>query len=269
LGGANGYSPVNVNRWHALGPALLLAVVSWTVALAHVARNYWFDAGDLRPFAFWCVVAGVLAYPALRTLKRRTARAGSLLLLCIASLAGLVFAVAWTFLVALVLGGWMGAFGFPVLLCWIVGSVFGFLASAVVVWPRIWPAAGGLAAALPIATAAVLSWLSHAPADAIVYLKPGTTHEQATHVWNEVLATPTERGFKHLEGVQSMAAADDDARQGIRLSFQPGTSEERKAAILALARAVPFVDEIVDTPRPTQEDVRRVLREFREKEQAQ
>jgi hypothetical protein len=259
---------MHLTRWHALGPALLLAVVSWAVALVDVARDYWFGAGDLRPFAFWCLLAAAFAYPAMRSLQRYAARVRNVVLVSVASLAGLAFGVAWTFLVALILGGWIGAFGFPVLLCWIVGSVVGFLGSAVAIRPRVWLGAASFAVAVPVAAAGALAWLSQAPADAIVYFKPGTTHEQVAHVWNEVLATPTERGTEHLDGVQSMAAAGDATRQGIRLSFRPGTSEERKAEILSRTDSVPYVDEIVDTPRPTREDVRKALREFREMEQS-
>ncbi len=257
------------SRWYALGPALLLAVVSWVVALVAVARHSWFSAGDLHPFAFWCLLAAAFAYPAMRTLQRGTAGAGNLTLLSAASVAGLSFGVVWTFLVALVMGGWIGAFGFPVLLCWIVGSVVGFLGSAVAIRPRVWLGAGALAVGVPIAVAGVLAWLSITPPDAVVYFKSGTTHEQVSRVWTEVLGIPTERGTKLLDGVQSMAAAGDATRRGIRLSFRPGTSEERRAEILSRTDSVPYVEEIVDTPRPTREDVRRALRELREMEPSQ
>jgi hypothetical protein len=260
---------MHLSRWQTLGPTLLLAAVSWAVALVDVARDYWFGAADLRPFAFWCLLAAAFAHPAMRSLQRRTARARNLVLVSVASLAGLAFGVAWTYLVALILGGWIGAFGFPVLLCWIVGSVVGFLGSAVAIRPRVWLGAAASAVALPIAAAGILAWLSQAPPDAIVYFKPGTTHEQVTHVWNEVVATPTARGTTHLEGVQSMAAAGDATREGIRLSFRPGTSEERKTEILSRTDPVPYVDEIVDTPRATREDVQKALREFHEMEQSQ
>lgn len=257
------------SRWHPLVAALLLAVVSWAVALAYVARYYWTDAGDLRSFALWCLLAAALACPAMRILQLRGTRMGSLLLLSIASLAGLAFGIAYTYLMALIVGGWIGAFGFPVLLCSIVGSVVGFLAVCVALRPRVWLAAGGLAVALPIAAAAVMAWRSQAPPDAIVYFTQGTTDEQIAHVWNEVLGVPTNRGTKPLDGVQSMAAAGDSTRRGIRLSFQPGTSEEPRAAILSRARSVPFVNDIVDAPRPTPEDVRKTIRELREMERPQ
>jgi hypothetical protein len=237
------------NRRGAVASCALLAVVSWGVAFAYVARNEWFDVHDLRPFAFWCILAGAVAYPTVRWIQRWAASSRTGAILGVASVTGVAFGIAWTFVVMLILGGWIGGFGFPVLLCWITGSVFGHVGSAVFVRPRLLPAAAGLALALPISTGVVLAWLSAAPPEAVVYLRPGATADQVRSFWDESFTSVEDRRF-----LKTMSAADDGARRGIRLSFQPRTSKERRASILSAARSLPFVEEVLDAPPDARED---------------
>ncbi len=43
---------------------------------------------------------------------------------------GVLTGVLWTFAAALILGGWIGAFSFPVLYCWAIGGLLGGLVAA-------------------------------------------------------------------------------------------------------------------------------------------
>jgi hypothetical protein len=251
-----------MSRWRTLVPAFLVALVSWSVALAYVARNDWFSAGDLGAFGFWCLMSAALAYPALRLLQRHVGSARTALLLLIAAVAGIAFGLAWTLLVVSLLGGAIGAFGFPVFLCWLTGSIVGFLASAVLIRPRATAAAACAALILSGSASALLAWMSTPPPDAIIYFKVGTTREQINHVENEILSTPTPRGFRLPAGVRGMTAAGNGIREGFRLSFWPGVSQGTRAAVLDRLRSVSLVEEIADAKPLTRADIERKFPEF-------
>jgi hypothetical protein len=229
---------MNTSRWAALGSSALLVLVSELAAFVWVARNDWLDAGDLDTFALWSILGAAPAYPVLRRMQRIAVHAGGAVLLFIAALEGVLYGFAWSFLVTLVLSDDIAGFGFPVLLCWVTGSVAAFLSSAVMVRPRIWPGAAGLILAIPVALGALLAWRSAAPPDAIVRLRQGTTQDQIMSVWTD--------GLEPLEGVRSISAWDTATRPGLRISFQPRTSKGHRDEILSRARSLPFVEEIVD-----------------------
>src|SRR5262245_15965042 len=102
---------MNTSRRAALGASALLVLVSWLMAFAWVARNNWFDAGDLGTFAFWCFLGAAPAYPVLRRMQRIAVVAGGGVLLFIAALEGVLYGIAWSFLVTLVLSYDIAGFG--------------------------------------------------------------------------------------------------------------------------------------------------------------
>jgi peptidoglycan/LPS O-acetylase OafA/YrhL len=115
-------------------PALVAAIISIISAVAaaalYLSFNDWFGSGDLVAMFFWSLPLGALVWFAMRRAGPRFAnrrpRAQSAALGAIGALTGFL----WTFLAALILGGWIGAFIFPVLYCWTLGGLLGGLAAA-------------------------------------------------------------------------------------------------------------------------------------------
>jgi len=259
-------APVAKRRIDGLAGALLFAVVSWAVAFGHVAENSWFGSGDLRPFAFWCVLPVVVLFPLLTWYARKLASTHGAVALTVSAIAGVLFGYGWTLLVARIMGGWIGSFSFPVALCWIAGGTASFVSVAMLRRPHLWIAGLVLAAMLPVGLRIGSAWAFPQPPDAIILFAPGTTNDQVNHVWNEVLSTPHEsgRGTWPLEGIKSLAASGDGTRPGIRVSFHRGVREARRTAILSTVPDLGFVEQIVDRDPPTREDVERFMKSLPE-----
>jgi hypothetical protein len=231
------------NRVAALIGTAVWPAVSWLFAAGYVAWHDWFGVGDLSSFAFWSTLATLPGYPVLRLYDRRAHAWGTAAAFGAAVSCGLIAAVLWTLVVATILGGWIGAFSFPVFLCWLGGALAGFVACALARRPRTWPVAPPAVAIPFVAAAAVLRIVFAQPADLLIHVSPGITPQQVETIWTEVLGTPspTGVGHAHIEGVQTVSRYDGDGEVRIRVSFFPGTSEARRAVVVAQVLSSPLV----------------------------
>lgn len=235
--------PETPSRRPALLGAVAFGAVSWGLAAAHVAAHGGLGAGDLSGFAFWSLLLALPAYAVLRVFDRRSATWLPGPTYLAAAALGTLAGVASTVVVALVLGGWIGAFSFPVFLCWLVGSLVAFVTVALLQRPTSWPFALP-AVALPIVgVVGVLHVVLAQPPDLLIHVKTGTSPQQIETIWTEVLGTPAPsgRGHSHIEGIGAVSRFDSDAEVRIRVSFQPGTSAERRAEVVQRALESPFV----------------------------
>jgi len=233
----------NPSRVAALIGTVVFSAVAWLLAAAYVASHDWFDAGDLSSFAFWSILVALPAYPLLRLYDRHARGWGAAAAFAVAAVVGVLAGVVWTLVVATILGGWIGAFGFPVFLCWLGGSLAGFIACALARRPRAWPTALFAVAVPFFGVIAVLRIVFAQPADLLVHVAPGTTPEQVQTIWTEVLGTPSPTGIGHaqIEGVQAVSRYDGDSEVRLRVSFFPGTSQARRAEVVERVLASPLV----------------------------
>jgi hypothetical protein len=235
--------PKTPSRSPALLGAVAFAVVSWSLAAAYVAAHRGFGSGDLPGFAFWSVLLALPAYAVLRVFDRRSTAWRPAPTYLAAAALGTLAGVASTLLVALILGGWIGAFSFPVFLCWLAGSLVAFVAVTLLRRPTSWLFALP-AVALPIVGVVVILRIVLAqPPDLLIHIKPETSAQQIETIWTDVLGTPhpSGRGHSHIEGVGAVSRFDSDTEARIRVSFQPGTSSERRAEVVQRVLASPLV----------------------------
>jgi len=105
-------------------------VAAVACAALYLSLNDWFGAGDLPAMVIWSLpLGGLVSFSIGRALprgSRRSQRARTAALGTIGALTGIL----WTFAAALILGGWIGAFSFPVLYCWAIGGFLGGFAAA-------------------------------------------------------------------------------------------------------------------------------------------
>jgi hypothetical protein len=94
--------------------------------------NDGFGVGDIWSFLFWSMpfAAGVAVLA--RLLRRLCCRLSPLVTYLVAALSGALSGVVWTFVVALFLGSWFGAFSFPVFSCWMAGGASGMVSASTV-----------------------------------------------------------------------------------------------------------------------------------------
>ena len=103
------------------------AVIS---AALYLSLNDWFGSGDLPAMFVWSLPLGAMvAFSLGRALPRFAAWRPRSRTAALAAIGAFIGAL-WTFAAALLLGGWIGAFSFPVLYCWVAGGLLGGLAAA-------------------------------------------------------------------------------------------------------------------------------------------
>ena len=141
----------------------IAATVAFTGAAAFVILRGGFGAADLAAFAFWCAMLGAVVGAAGAALARGALPARRAVRAALGAGLGIVLGVVFTLAAALGLGGWIGAFSFPVLPLWGAGGAAGLGwalantaprvgARGAPVWRGLAVVAGALAAvaALPI-----------------------------------------------------------------------------------------------------------------------
>jgi hypothetical protein len=98
-------------------------VLSFLAAIGFLAANSWFGVGDLRSFAQWSIMFAVVSVCVAAIVRVTLLRRGAAFRYFLAAFCGLVTGFAFTWVVALLLGPWFGAFSFPVLYCWMLGGL--------------------------------------------------------------------------------------------------------------------------------------------------
>ena len=97
--------------------------LSFVAAIGFLAVNSWFGAGDLKSFAQWSIMFAVVSVGVAAIVRVTLLRRGAALRYFLAAFCGLVTGYAFTWVVALLLGPWFGAFSFPVLYCWMLSGL--------------------------------------------------------------------------------------------------------------------------------------------------
>ena len=227
---------------------MIAAVGAYTgsvlAAVAYLASNGWFGANDLPAMFVYSLPLAVLVYVAGILLDGRRMGwryAGALV---IGPLLGFLVYVG----VALVLGGWIMAFSFPVLFCWIFGGLFGLTLAAWMPQPRTWPVALSLTV-LAVFALLRLNAYARAPEPRIaLYLKPHASPDEIQLVWEHVIGRPSEtgQGFDLLEGISGAGVSGYAGEQPIlTVSFWKRTSQHTRDSLTALIRQSPLVERVV------------------------
>jgi MFS family permease len=110
------------------GATTLLAAPA--LAAMYVAANGGFGASDLGAFTFWSAFLAALVSTIAPALVRSGAKRRRRVATMVAALVGLLVGVAYTFVVALVLGPMVHAFSFPILYLWAVAAALGLALAA-------------------------------------------------------------------------------------------------------------------------------------------
>jgi hypothetical protein len=233
--------------------AVVALVMSLSGAVAFLAANDWFGAGDLPAMVVWTLPLAGLIYLCFRPVSVRLERSSAVWhYLTLVPLGGLV-ALGWTVGVALVLGGWILAFSFPVLFCWIAG---GLAAGVFAAWlPRLrsWPAAAALAAGVVVGLLQLNAYALTPEPRVRVVLAPGTTHADEERFWREVIGRPGRRPTEHklLEGISGAGiSAYEAGRPVFTVSFDKGLPRERRDSLIAQirrSRIVARVDTVAES----------------------
>jgi hypothetical protein len=122
--------PMTPEQWQNVASLVAGGVsVAAAVCLAGIANPHrsGFGTADHSAFAFWSVPFGLVVASAHAVASRVVPidhRAALVLMVFV----GPLLAIAWTFLVRLILGGWFYAFGMNVLAFWTVTGTAGLVA---------------------------------------------------------------------------------------------------------------------------------------------
>ena len=140
------------------------------------------------------------------------------------------------------------AIGVPPLPVWIGGAVAGLTAG---VPARAWATSLGLPVVSGVLSAAPLSGALLALQEArqhpgfVAVFQPHVTTDERNEVWEDVLATPTNRGFELLPGISSLRPTSYDGRDAIAIDFWPGAADEEIERVRVRLERSPHVDKVV------------------------
>ncbi len=228
-------------------------------AIAYLASNRWFGAGDLSAMAVWSLplgaIAALVSLPLGSTPKNRRALLRYLLPLVGGPLVG----ISWTYFAALLLGGWIGAFSFPVLFCWVFAATCGLTLAAWLPQRSTWPWAATLLAVSIVALGRANAYASAPEPRVTLYLKPGATPDEVQQVWETVVGRPSSTGQGHdlLPGISGVGASGYLGDQAmLTVSFWKGTRKTSRDSVIALILQSPLVQRIEPVPETDTSGVR-------------
>ncbi len=236
-------------------PTWLAGVISvlgaFSAAVLYLAANAWFGAGDLFAMFLWSLPLGLIVAVTAGFLVPRLSLGHAVtryaLLLPLGGLLGFL----WTAVAAVLLGGWIGAFSFPVLFCWVAGGLLGGIAAAWLPRPQTWPAALALSVAVGGGLVPFNAY-ARAPEPWVrVVVKPGATPDEVDRVWTEVLERPGARPSEHamLPGISSIAASGGDGASAVlTVSFRKSLSQSDRDSLIALIGRSPLVSRVERVP---------------------
>jgi hypothetical protein len=194
--------------------------------------------------AIWSLPLAVLVAIGARLCGARLDRWPALVAYPVAVLLGGALGLLTFVFTAFVLGGWIGAFSFPVLFCWVFGGVVSLGALVWIGRRHTWPAAVLLAFAAVVVLARANSY-ARAPAPRIrVYAKANATDAEVQRIWTDVIGQPHPcgQGSDMLEGLSGASASGREGPHEIlTVSFRKGASRERRDSIIARIRRSPLV----------------------------
>ena len=240
-------------------PGLTATLGAVGAAILYLAANEWFGAGDLSAMVVWSALLGLLVAAVVGPLSRRLERVASawryIALVPLGGVLGLLLTIGAT----LILGGWIGAFSFPVLFCWVAGGLLGGMAAAWSSRPGTWPVALGLVTVVALVLVRLNAYASAPEPRIRVIIRPGATPEEVQRVWTEVLGRPTGRTGEHdmLPGLSSVAASGNEGESAVlTVSFWKSTGQRERDSLVALIRGSPLVIRVDPVPEGDTSGVR-------------
>jgi hypothetical protein len=82
--------------------------------------------------------------------------------------------------------------------------------------------------------------------DFVIVIAKDATREEIRYIWEEGIATTTEKGSDLLDGISGASSVPFRGQRAIRISFWPGTDEERREAIKKKLLQISVVVDVVD-----------------------
>lgn len=213
-------------------------------AVTYLAGNSWFGTGDIWTMLLWSLPLGFMLTGVTRLLSPWLTTAGALTRYAVLLPVGGLLGVVWSFFAALLLGGWIGAFSFPVFFCWVAGGLLGGLAAAWEGRRSSWPAAVLLATAVVVALLRLNAYAQAPEPRVRVVVKAGAANEEVQQVWTHVLGRPTGRPGEHsmLEGLSSVSASGLEGESAVlTVSFWKSLSQRERDSLVALIQQSPLV----------------------------
>ena len=224
----------------ALGTALLVAV-------GITALQGGFGAGEVPlvvAYAIPLVLVTALGSLGIRSIGRSRpvwAYAAS-------ALGGVVLGLAWTYVVALFLGGWFFAISVPPVPVWIAAAVAG-LAVGVPQRSRqrsiLLPLGSAVLSAAIVGGALIGIQEARQHPGFVAVFGAAVTVDQRSEVWQHVLGTTSEQGTDLLPGIQAVGTTSYDGRDAIVIEFFPNATDAEIATVRQALEASPYVDRIV------------------------
>jgi hypothetical protein len=205
-------------------------------AVCYLAANSWFGSGDLPAMVFWSAPLGGLVAMAVRMLSPLLDRARRAWRFAAFAILGGILGYLWTVAVALILGGWIAAFSFPVLFCWMAGGILGGTAAALVAQPRSWPIAALITGATVVLLLRVNAYALAPEPRVRVVLRPRASAREVERAWTEVVGRPTGRGSEQslLPGITGVGASDYEGESAVlTVSFDKRLSSKERGQLIA------------------------------------
>ena len=94
-------------------------------AASYIAAHQWFGRNDLPAMATWSLPLALATSWLLAALAPRLSRGGTAMAFITCVAVGAIAGVIWSVVVAVILGPWIAAFSFPVLMSWTAGGLLG------------------------------------------------------------------------------------------------------------------------------------------------
>jgi hypothetical protein len=104
---------------------LIIWTASTLVAVAYVVTNDGFGKGDIKGFSIITLIFSLISLSLYGLLSRLFSRFNSLVSLLLTIITSALQAVIFIYTTWFIFGPWIGAFSFPIIYCWLTGTVLG------------------------------------------------------------------------------------------------------------------------------------------------
>ncbi|HEX6576084.1 MAG TPA: hypothetical protein VF042_14040 [Gemmatimonadaceae bacterium] len=242
------------SRRPAMVAAIAVELCSIGLALLFLAANDWFGAGDLSAMFVWTLPLAVLIHLTFERVLRRLPSGSKfrthLTLVVVGGIAGFVWSVA----AALMLGGWIAAFSFPVALWWLASAMFAGVVAAAVSDAKSWGMATVFTVAVVICGVALTNYASTPERQIRVVLSPASTQSDQDLFWNTVVGRSTGRSKgEHtlIDGIAGVGITGYERGQPVyTVSFRAHLSRDVSDSIIAEIRRSPLITRVDTLGRP-------------------
>ena len=245
------------NRAVPIVAAITAGASAVAMAKGYIVANNGFGSGDIPAMVTWSVPLALLVYLCFRPITRRISSSSGVWAYLLMAPVGAVVGLIWTIMASLVLGGYMAAFSFPIVLCWVGGGILAGLVAALMTAPKWWPMAIAVSLLTVFVFARATSYAQSSPSHAIrVVLAPGLSNSDVDRFWREVIggANPKASGHVLADGIAGAGVADyQDGSPVIMVDLRSRISDERRDSILAMIRRSPLVRSASLTPTSDQQ----------------